>query len=290
MTVAPSAASTIVRSTCEIDVVALAHEARVGLDADEHVHVAGTAAERARMALAGDADALTVVDPGRNLDVERSRLARRARRRGIPCTGARRSRRGRGSRGHAWARTNSPKRLRETWCRRPLPSQRGTGPRLRSRLDPVAAAHLAGGRHLERHLHLRSARGLDELDLDLCADVRAPLLRAAAHAAAEDVVAEERGEEVAQPADVEVGRREPAGPETGMPVAVVEGAPLGAREHLVGLGHLAEADLRLRFARDVGMQLAREAAERLLDRGVVGVTRDAEQLVVVAIGAHQSSA
>ena len=32
------------------------------------------------------------------------------------------------------------------------------------------------------------------------------------------------------------------------------------------------------------MQLAREPAERLLDLGVVGAARDAEQLVVVARG------
>ena len=40
---------------------------------------------------------------------------------------------------------------------------------------------------------------------------------------------------------------------------------------------------------DVGVQLARERAERLLDLALVGVARDAEQLVVVAFGrGHQS--
>ena len=75
-----------------------------------------------------------------------------------------------------------------------------------------------------------------------------------------------------------------------MPVTVVERAALGARQHLVRLGHLAEPDLRLGLAGDVGMQLAREPAEGLLDRAVVGVAGDAEQLVVVAVGAHLSSA
>jgi len=164
------------------------------------------------------------------------------------------------------------------------------GQRLGARLDTVAAAGLACDRDLERHLDLLSARGLDELDRDLRAQVRPALLRSTTRAAAEDVVTEERGEEIVETADVKVRRREPAGAKPGVAVAVVERAPLGAREHLVRLGHLAEADLRLRLVRDVGMQLARKPAKRLLDRGIVGVARDTEQLVVVAVRAHLSSA
>ena len=71
---------------------------------------------------------------------------------------------------------------------------------------------------------------------------------------------------------------------------VVEAAGLVVREHLVGLGHLAEAHVRFRIVGDVRVELPGEAPERLLDGGLVGVTRDAEQLVVVAIGGrHQSS-
>ena len=137
---------------------------------------------------------------------------------------------------------------------------------------------------------LRAARGLDELDLDLRAEVGAALLRVAAHRAAEDAVAEERGEDVAEVAHVELRRREAARAQAGVAVAVVERAALGAREHLVRLGDLAEAELRLGMVGDVGMQLARKAAERLLDRRLVGVARDAEHLVVVAVGGgHQSS-
>ena len=59
-----------------------------------------------------------------------------------------------------------------------------------------------------------------------------------------------------------------------MPVAVVGGAPLGVGEDLVGLGGLLELLLGLRVVRvDVGVQLAREPAEGLLDLLLVGVAR-----------------
>src|SRR6266540_5913791 len=69
-----------------------------------------------------------------------------------------------------------------------------------------------------------------------------------------------------------------------MPVAVVELACLRLREHLVGLDHLAEALLRVRSLGDVGVQSAREAAERLLDLASVRGARHAEELVVVVLG------
>ncbi len=155
---------------------------------------------------------------------------------------------------------------------------------------PSPPQTLHGDGCLERDVDLDSPRGVDELDRDLGPEIGTALLRRAPGAAAEDVVAEERREEVAEAAHVEVRRREPAGAKARVAVAVVERAAFGAREHLVGLGHLAEADLGLGLARDVGMELARQPAKRLLDRRVVGVARDAEQLVVVAVGAHLSSA
>ena len=132
-------------------------------------------------------------------------------------------------------------------------------------------------------------RRVDELDLHLGRQIAAALRRRAAPAA-EDVVAEERGEEVAEAAEVGMGRSEPARAQAAVAEAVVEAAGLVVREHLVRLGHLAEAHVRVRIVGDVRMQLPGEAAERLLDRGLVGVATDAEHLVVVAIGGrHQSS-
>jgi hypothetical protein len=80
-----------------------------------------------------------------------------------------------------------------------------------------------------------------------------------------------------------VARGEAAAAEARVAVAVVQLPRLRVREHLVGLGHLAEPLLGVRRRRDVGMQLAREPSERLLDLLLVGITRDAEQLVVVVL-------
>src|SRR4051794_27923902 len=55
-----------------VDVVPLADEARVGLDADEDVDVAGDSARGSRVALAAEADPLPVVDSRRNLDAHRA--------------------------------------------------------------------------------------------------------------------------------------------------------------------------------------------------------------------------
>jgi len=55
-------------------VVALSDEPRIGLDADEHVQVAGAPADLAGVPFAAEPDALPVVDPGRDLDRDRAFL------------------------------------------------------------------------------------------------------------------------------------------------------------------------------------------------------------------------
>ena len=107
---------------------------------------------------------------------------------------------------------------------------------------------------------------------------------AAACLLAEERLAEEGAEDVGEVAEVEVGRREPAAAQALAPVAVVGCAALGIGEHLVRLGRLAEALLGVGRLRDVGMELARELAERPLDVGVGRAAVDAENLVVVALG------
>jgi hypothetical protein len=49
----------------------VALEARVGLDVNEQVEVSRQGTPRAGVAAAGEADALAVLDPGRDLDVDR---------------------------------------------------------------------------------------------------------------------------------------------------------------------------------------------------------------------------
>ena len=154
---------------------------------------------------------------------------------------------------------------------------------------PVAVARRADGGPFERHLDLDALRGVGQRDLDLCCDV-ATAGCASASPAAEDVVAEERAEQVAERAEVEARRPEPTGTKTGVAVAIVELASLGIGERLVGLGDLAEAHLGVRHVGDVRMELARELAEGLLDRLLVRVAGNSEELVVIALcrrhGAH----
>ena len=104
--------------------------------------------------------------------------------------------------GHACVRTNWPSGLRVTCCSRPVPSQRGQRGVSVPGSTPSPPHVPQRDGDLERHLDLLAARRLDELDLDLRADVCAAATRPAA--GAEEVVAEERREEVAEIAEVEV--------------------------------------------------------------------------------------
>src|SRR5581483_3904819 len=188
------------------DVVSFAREARVGADVDEDVDVAGIAAGQTGMALARDADPLAVVDSGRDLDVELPLLHRATgaaallARRLDDATGAVAARAGRGADELA---EDAARHLLEP----PAPAARRALDRAGARLGAAPLAGVARDGHLERHLLGDSGRGLDELDLDLCADVRAAPGTACADA--EQIVAEEGGEQVAEVAQVE-GRREPA--------------------------------------------------------------------------------
>src|ERR1700741_2125423 len=68
-----------------------------------------------------------------------------------------------------------------------------------------------------------------------------------------------------------------------MAIAVVQRTPIGIGEDLVGLGGLLELLLRVGgVGVDVGVQLARERAKRLLYLLLGGVARESENLVWVA--------
>ena len=109
----------------------------------------------------------------------------------------------------------------ETCCTRPAPPQVGQVTGSVPGSAPLPLAGRAGDGDAERHVARDAARGLDELDLDLGGDVRAA--RGAAPAAdAEEVVAEERGEEVAERPEVEARGREAAAAQAGVAEAVVE--------------------------------------------------------------------
>ena len=163
------------------------------------------------------------------------------------------------------------------------------GRRARPRLDAVSLADLARHRSVVGNRDLFPVCGVDEVDLHLGCEIAAAL-RCSAAPTAEQVVAEERREEIAETAEVGVRRPEPTRAQAAVPEAVVERAGLVVREHLVRLGHLAKAHVRVRVVGDVRVKLPREAPEGLLDGDLVGVARDPEHLVVVAVsGRHQSS-
>jgi hypothetical protein len=189
--------------------------------------------------------------------------------------------------GHAAVRTNSPKTLRVTCCTWPDARARLARDDVRPRLRAAAPAARARDRDLERHVALDTRRRLDQLDLDDRAQIGAA---GPARPSAEQVVAEERAEEIRQRAEVEVAGLETAAAQARVAVAVVQLARLRLRQHLVRLDDLLEALLRVGRIRDVRVQLAGEPAERPLDLGLARAAFEAEQLVVVPLRRrHQSS-
>ena len=260
-TVAPSAACVIVRSTAEMMSLPSRTNRASGRTCTMHVDVAGPAAERARMAFTAEPDPLAVVDPGRDLDLELALVVVRP----VPAqsshgvsTVARSP-----AVAQACVRTTWPKTELDTVWMRPSPSQAehftgavpGAAP-----FPPQVAHETTTGNGT---LRITPSAASTELDLDLGEDVGAARrpARARAHAP-EEVVAEEGGEDVGEVAEVEIGRPEPARAETLVAVAVVELPRLGLRQHLVGLGRLAEPLVRLRVVGDVRVELARQPAER----------------------------
>ena len=154
------------------NVVAVAHEARVAGDAHLDVHIAGASSVRARMALATETDALAVVDPRRDLDLELARLEREA---GALADGA-------GRLGHA-ARTAAGRarlgadELAEDAAgdllQLSLAAAGRAGDALRPGLGALAVAALAGRRDLELGHPGHAGERIGELDLDRDTDVAA---------------------------------------------------------------------------------------------------------------------
>ena len=163
----------------------------------------------------------------------------------------------------------------------------GDGSRARS--GAVASAGVAGLGHARRHADGDPGVRLRERDLGTRDDIATTRRPTAARLLAEEGLTEERAEDVGEIAEVEVRRRVPPATEPLAAVPVVGGAAFRVGQDLVRLGRLAEALLGIRLLGNVGMELARELAERPLDLGVRGAPVDAQDLVVVALGRrHQA--
>src|SRR5919198_5677154 len=166
------------------------------------------------MALARDPEPLPVVDPGRNLDVERPlgdlppltvAIAARVL---DDASGALAPRAH--LRVHELAERRLPNLLKAAGAVADR-TVNGSGSRLRA----AAPARLADDGDGEPDLARHSVRGLDEVDLDIGGDVAAaPPARTRD---AEEIVAEEGREEVGDVAEVEVGGPVAARPQAGMP-------------------------------------------------------------------------
>ncbi len=265
---------------------------------NEHVQVSRRATSLSGVATAADPDALPVGDPGRHLDGDLGALHPAAT---SPADVARIARYA-----PVAAALVAGGRTDDLAERRPRhDAQLAAAPAARAGLDrraglgAVSVATLAQGDGLIFHLDVRAVGSHVEIDFGGHRDV-APLSGAAGPGTATEQVAEpsatepsaakERVEDVGHRGEGIEVRRVAAAAQSLVPVAVVGGPPLGVGEHLVGLGGLLELVLGLGIvAVDVGMELAGQPPERLLDRRLIGVPGHPKDVVVVANSAHRSS-
>ena len=265
-----------------MEIGAVALDARLRRHANLQEDVARRPAQLARMTLTAHPDPLPVGDPGGDLDLERPVLQRPP----DPVAGG--ARRLDGATGAlaagAGARADE---LAEHALRDLLHATRSAADVARHRraagLGTVAAARLARPGDADRRGHGDAGEGLGERDLGADGDVATAARAAAARGLTEERLAEEGTEDVREVPEVEVRRREAASAQALVTEPVVGRPAVGIGEHLVGLGRLAEALLRVGRGRDIGMDLARELPEGALDVGVARVAPDPENLVVVPL-------
>ena len=157
---------------------------------------------------------------------------------------------------------------------RPRAGRARPGGRARFRAARVAA--LARERDVERHADSRPGERLLELDLHHRLNVSpTPGAVLPSAGAAEEIVSEERCEDVRETPEVGEDRLEATSCEARLPEAVVGRSALGVGQHLERLGDVSEPPLRVGLGGDIGVELARERAERALDLGVARSARDA---------------
>ena len=244
----------------------------------EHVDVAGLPAGRARMSFAREPDALAVVDPRRHLDVD-VRSSSAGRRRGSS-HGSRRSSRRRATRAGLGAHE-----LAEAPARHLLQPARAAARHVAPASCPArrrSPLHvLARDGDLERH-GARDARAASTSSISTSAPTSAPRRPRPGRPPNRSSPKNAEKRSLRFPKSKSLGRtRRCAAPRAR---SGRRARALGVRQHLVRLDDLLESLVRVRRVRDVRVELAGEPAERLLDRRLVRVPRDAEQLVVVAPG------
>src|SRR5947209_6257039 len=271
----------------DLDVVALALEGRRLGDVGDHVEVPGRSPARAGLALARQPHAAALAHPGRDVDP-------------VALDGAHRTRAVTGRAGLLDDRARAPAARAGSRDREhPLalglhaaPLAAGADLGRRAGLGAGSVAGGAGrlGGHGDRDLGPvdRLLEGDRDLGLQVAAALGGPLALGAPAARAPEQV----GQDVAKGRGVESAAAKPAAgerPAGERPrAAVVLLALLGVAEHVVGLGDLLEARLRLLIAGvAIGVVLARELAVGLLDLIGRGLLVHPQGGVKVLAGGHR---
>ncbi len=266
-----------------MQVVPVADEARVGANAHDDECVAAVSALEACVPLAPDPDPLAVVDACGHLDLERAlydattlAVAVIARRIEHAAEAA--------ALGASLLMDELPEDVLRDPPHEPGAAAGGALPGTRARLGSASRAALARNPNLDGNRRREAGERFIQVDLDDGVEIGAAgRPTGARRGSTEEILAEERGKDVREVAEVRKAGLEASAPEARVPEAVVQRAALRIREHLVRLGNLPEALLGVRRGRHVRMELACEGAKRLLDLDLGGTALDAEDLVVVAL-------
>src|ERR1041385_8695373 len=268
-------------------IVAVAMEERVVLHMDDNVEVAGRTASGARLAFAAQAQALAARDARGNLHRQLARLLHATRstacvargaddRSGAPALPA--------GACHRKEPLLIPKLTASVALRARLWFAAGRGARAVARFAGFVAWDLDG--------RFDALRGFIERDFEVIAQIGATLRSASPALAAEHLADAENVTEAAK--DVfeagEDSRIESAGcraTKSGVAEAIVHVTLVGVGEDRIGFRRFLEFLFRNLVARiAIGMVFQRELAVRAFDLLVCRGARDAQDLVIVALGRH----
>ena len=259
----------------------VAFEDRVLTHRDLHVQIAGGPTFRTRLALTGQADAITSVDARRDLDRQGFAFL------DTPLAVALAT--GVGDHLAATAAGGAGLLHLEEALLHPHLADApagGTGYRRAALAGAGAVAFLAGGQGRHLDFRRRAANGLLEGNIQGITQVRAALGTAAAAAAATEDIPEYVAKDVAEaPGATAEASAAHVRVNPGMPEAVIGRTLLRVHQNVVGLGGFLELVVGLGVVGiPVRVVLHRHPSVGLLDFLLVGPLTDAEHLVVIAFG------
>src|SRR3569833_532855 len=252
----------------------------VRLDVDKDVQIARRRALRPRLALAGQTDAGAVVDPRRDVDLERLQLVRPAFTAALLAGVL--DRLARAVTGRARALDHERPLLRAHF---PAPAAQVARAAAGAGLGTRAPARLARDGDFDLDGGFLAVERLVERDFEVVPQVRAaPGLLASAAA---ERIAENGLEDVAQIAEIGLRAAAHAVVESSVADAIVGRAFLRVLQAIIGFVDRLEPRFAFVIARiAVRMILHRKLAERGLDRRAIRPALDLEQLVKIGLDRH----